>query len=261
LLTERKKVILDAGHGGWDQGASYYGRQEKNDNLRLALAVGAILEQEGVDVVYTRTTDVYQTPFEKAEIGNQSGADYFVSIHRNAMPVPGTASGAESLVYENSGVPGIMAENINASLQETGFVNLGVVERPGLVVLRRTRMPSVLVEAGFIDNEADNQFFDRNFEAIAQAIAHGILVTMTEEEEAFPEYYQIQTGAYQNQNLATQMLNQLKAQGFPAFLIYQDGLYKVRVGAFLNMDYAVQMEQRLRQYGYNTFMVREREVL
>lgn len=260
-MAERKKVILDAGHGGWDPGATYFGRQEKNDNLNLALAVGAILSQEGVDVVYTRTTDVYQTPFEKAEMGNQSGADYFLSIHRNAMPVPATASGAETLVYENSGVPALMAENINAALQEVGFTNLGVIERPGLVVLRRTRIPSALVEVGFIDNEADNQFFDRNFEAIAQAIAHGILVTMEQEAQARPEYYQIQTGAYQNQNLATQMLNQLKAQGFPAFLIYDDGLYKVRVGAFLNMDYAVQMERRLRQYGYNTFMVKEREVL
>ena len=55
-------VMLDAGHGGWDPGASYYGRQEKNDNLNLALAVGNILEQKGIPVIYTRTSDVYQTP-------------------------------------------------------------------------------------------------------------------------------------------------------------------------------------------------------
>ena len=45
-------VMLDAGHGGWDPGASYYGRQEKNDNLNLALAVGNILEQKGIPVIY-----------------------------------------------------------------------------------------------------------------------------------------------------------------------------------------------------------------
>ena len=56
-MPDRKKVILDAGHGGWDPGATYYGRREKADNLRLALEVGRILEQEGVNVVYTRTTD------------------------------------------------------------------------------------------------------------------------------------------------------------------------------------------------------------
>lgn len=73
-------VMLDAGHGGWDPGASYYGRQEKNDNLNLALAVGNILEQKGIPVIYTRTSDVYQTPFEKAEMANRSGCGFFCFI-------------------------------------------------------------------------------------------------------------------------------------------------------------------------------------
>lgn len=68
--------MIDAGHGGADFGATYNGRQEKDDNLRLALAVGEILSENGIDVEYTRTTDVYQTPFEKATLGNQSGADF-----------------------------------------------------------------------------------------------------------------------------------------------------------------------------------------
>lgn len=59
-------IMLDAGHGGQDPGAVYKGRQEKDDNLKLALAVGKILENNGINVLYTRTTDVYQTPFEKA---------------------------------------------------------------------------------------------------------------------------------------------------------------------------------------------------
>ena len=149
-MAETMKVIIDAGHGGADPGATYYGRQEKIDNLKLALAVGAILSRQGVDVVYTRVNDTYNTPFEKAQMGNHSGADYFISIHRNAMPVPGTASGVETLVYENSGVPALLAQNINSALSDTGFTNLGINERPGLVVLRRTEMPAVLVEAGFI---------------------------------------------------------------------------------------------------------------
>ena len=78
------KVMIDAGHGGADFGATYNGRQEKNDNLRLALAVGEILSENGIDVEYTRTTDIYQTPFEKSTLGNQSGADFFISFH-NAL--------------------------------------------------------------------------------------------------------------------------------------------------------------------------------
>ena len=61
-------VMLDAGHGGYDSGAVYGDRYEKNDTLSLVLAVGTILENNGVDVLYTRTTDVYQSPNEKAGI-------------------------------------------------------------------------------------------------------------------------------------------------------------------------------------------------
>ena len=51
------KIMIDAGHGGYDNGASYEGRLEKNDNLNLALALGDELERRGYDVEYTRTTD------------------------------------------------------------------------------------------------------------------------------------------------------------------------------------------------------------
>ena len=89
-MTDVKRVIIDAGHGGEEPGAMYDGRREKDDTLRLALAIGRILENNGVDVVYTRTTDVYDTPLEKARIANQSGADYFV-VHSPEC-VPGTGN-------------------------------------------------------------------------------------------------------------------------------------------------------------------------
>ena len=78
------KVIIDAGHGGMDPGAIHEGRMEKNDTLNLALAVGDILKKNGVDVVYTRTDDVYDTPFEKAQIANR-----FIGIPvRNRISIP-----------------------------------------------------------------------------------------------------------------------------------------------------------------------------
>ena len=76
-------IMLDAGHGGRDPGAVYNGRQEKDDTLKLTLAVGQILEDRGLDVEYTRTTDIYETPVQKAREANEAGVDYFVSIHRN----------------------------------------------------------------------------------------------------------------------------------------------------------------------------------
>lgn len=260
-MEHPKTVIIDAGHGGVEPGAIYEGRKEKDDTLRLALAVGEILERNGVNVVYTRVRDVYDNPYEKAEIANRSGADYFVSIHRNSMPQPNTASGVETLVYEDTGIRRLMAQNINEALHRmTGFANLGIQERPGLVVLRDTQMPAVLVEAGFLNTDADNQIFDEKFDAVAAAIAQGILQTIRQEEEAVPEYYQIQVGAYDQRDLAIREVNRLKSQGFPAFLLYQEPWYKVRVGAFLNLDNAAHMEQRLRQEGYATMMVREAAV-
>ena len=171
-------VMLDAGHGGVNPGAVYEGRQEKDDALALVLAIGPILQNNGIDVLYTRTTDVYQTPLQKAELANEADVDYFVSIHRNSFPEDNVVSGVESLVYDLSGVKYEMAQNINAQLETVGFVDLGVKARPNLIVLRRTKMPAVLVEAGFINSNTDNMLFDANFQAIAQAIADGILETI-----------------------------------------------------------------------------------
>ena len=77
-------IMLDAGHGGRDPGAVYNGRQEKDDVLKLVLAIGEILQNSGIDVEYTRTTDIYETPFQKATEANEAGVDFFISIHRNS---------------------------------------------------------------------------------------------------------------------------------------------------------------------------------
>ncbi len=171
-------VVLDAGHGGSNPGATYNGRQEKDDTLALALAIGPILEANGVNVYYTRDTDLYESPHQKAMEGNAVNADYFVSIHRNSSPYPNQYTGVETLVYNRYGEAARLAENINARLEDVGFVNQGVNERTNLVVLNRTEMPAVLLEVGFINTDADNQLFDERFRDIAQAIADGILETV-----------------------------------------------------------------------------------
>ncbi len=168
-------IVLDAGHGGDNPGATYQGRQEKDDALALTMAVGEILERNGVDVYYSRTTDIYETPTEKALDANRIGAEYFISIHRNSSPIPNQYTGVESLVYSPYGAAANMAYSINAELEQVGFVNLGVNVRQNLAVLRRTSMPAVLVEVGFINTDADNELFDSRFQEIAQAIADGIL--------------------------------------------------------------------------------------
>ena len=329
------RIALDAGHGGSDPGAVYKGRQEKDDTLDLTLAVGDILKKNGIDVYYTRTTDEYETPFKKATDANNSGADLFVSIHRNSSENPNQYSGVETLVYSDTGLKAEVARNINNQLEDAGFKNLGVDERKNLVVLKRTKMPAVLVEAGFINNDKDNYLFDEEFDSIAQAIADGILESIPSgrpgnttsnksnrtdnnnnssnnsnnnnssngqmnnsgraasasidstamvnsippDNEVFSDpvsssnimpqcpcdnndydteneaLYRVQVGAYRNKDNADRMLNSLLMDGFPAFIIYEDGYYKVQVGAYRILLNAIKMERRLRRFRYSTYIV------
>lgn len=248
------RIVVDAGHGGSDPGAVYQGRQEKDDTLAVALKLGKILEDNGIDVIYTRTTDVYQTPFEKAQIANRANADYFISIHRNSSENPNEYDGVETLVYDKSGIKLEMAKNILGALGELGFREIGVKARPGLVVLRRTKMPAVLVEVGFLNNDEDNKKFDAMEQEIAQAIADGILGTIREKEQAqeHKTEYRVQTGAFREKRYAQEMLQELLEQGFPSYIVEQNGLYRVQTGVYQQLQNAVVMEQRLRRAGYAT---------
>jgi len=248
-------VMLDAGHGGVNPGAVYEGRQEKDDALALVLAIGPILQNNGIDVLYTRTTDVYQTPLQKAELANEADVDYFVSIHRNSFPEDNVVSGVESLVYDLSGVKYEMAQNINAQLETVGFVDLGVKARPNLIVLRRTKMPAVLVEAGFINSNTDNMLFDANFQAIAQAIADGIIETIDVQPETLESRYSVQVGAFRNRNYAEDLQEELMEMDFPARIERGDGYFRVRVGDFRTIDEASSLERRLKRAGYQTVIV------
>ena len=73
-------------------------------------------------------------------------------------------------------------------------------------------------------------------------------------EPVKPPLYQVQVGAYRVRDYADQMLEQLQAEGFPAWIEAEDGYFRVKVGAYEKLDNAVRMEQRLRQMGYNTFI-------
>lgn len=249
-------IMLDAGHGGRDPGAVFNGRQEKDDTLRLTLAIGEILQNNGVDVEYTRTTDVYTSPYERAMKANNAGVDFFISIHRNSFPTDNEVFGVESLVYDLSGIKYQMAQDINDQLEAIGFVNLGVKARPNLVVLRRTRMPAVLVEVGFIDSNVDNRLFDDNFDDIAQAIASGILDTLESVGVIQNDYYRVQVGAFRNRRYAERLLNELLEQDYPAFIDDSGPYLRVQVGGFNNLNEAAELERRLKRAGYPTVIVR-----
>lgn len=86
------------------------------------------------------------------------------------------------MVFNDTGLKAEVARNINNQLEDVGFKNLGVDVRKNLVVLKRTKMPAVLIEAGFINNDKDNYLFDQEFDKIANAIADGILESIPASE-------------------------------------------------------------------------------
>ena len=277
-------IVIDAGHGGFDNGAMYQGRKEKDDNLRLALAVGQILEQQGYDVIYTRTTDVYQSPYEKAQIGNEAGADYFISFHRNSGENDNTYNGVQTLIYGGDERAERLAEAINEELERTGF---GIEERTGLAVLRRTEMPAVLIEAGFINHDRDNEIFDNNFNEVASAIAMGIERAVpleknltnqsrrTEETDDVPEIeteaedssskrdvkdrtevvYGVETGRFAYRPTANFLAQQLTDQGFYSYVVKDDDMLRVIVGKENSLDNALKLQDELRNLGYVTMVV------
>ena len=114
------KVVLDAGHGGNDIGASYHGFAEKKIALSVTLKVGKILEKNsGIDVIYTRDTDVFIELNERAHIANKNNASIFVSIHCNANANT-SAEGYETYVmgmHRN-------ASNLEVAKQENQVVTM-----------------------------------------------------------------------------------------------------------------------------------------
>ena len=220
------------------------------------MAVGDILENYGFQVFYTRTEDVYQRPYQKATITNEIGGDLFVSIHRNSSPVPNQYNGVETLVYSNQGLPKRVAENINRQLEAVGYKNLGVEERPGLIVLNSTQMPAVLVESGFINTDTDNAIYDTQFRQIAEQIADAI-ISMQQDFERKGNY-RVQIGLYRMFSNAQYALMQAISKGFNGEIVSQGEYYAVLVGNTDSYAKAQELERQLQQAGFDTLIITSR---
>lgn len=181
-VPEQIIVCLDAGHGGTDAGAVNGDRLEKNDNLRMALAVRDKLENAGSErltVLMTRTDDTFLELQQRVDLANENGATLFVSLHRNSGGGKGVEVWTSSLKEkaECRLAQYIMDGLEQAGVQKVRGVKHGTAGNPAVsyTVVGRTEMPACLVELGFIDNDEDNALLDRHCDAYAQAIADGIL--------------------------------------------------------------------------------------
>lgn len=175
--VRRTVVVVDIGHGGKDAGAiGIGGLQEKNVILPIGLEVARILEQQGVQVVLPRADDRFIDLAPRVALAQGVKAEVFVSIHANAINLSRPdINGIETYYYSGGG--GRLAQIIHANiLQSLGVRDRGV-RRARFYVLRRTSMPSTLVEVGFVTGAEDApRLADPNFQRqMAAAIARGIL--------------------------------------------------------------------------------------
>lgn len=177
-----KKIFIDAGHGGDSIGASYKGRFEQDDCLKLALAVGKLLSvQPNITVAYSRTANTNPSITNRSNTANKWKADYFISIHRNAV-APNKANGAEVWLYSKVKSGSDTYNKGKAILDNlckvTDFKNrgthLGAPSYTDFGVNRLTNMSSCLLEVGFVDSDVDNKIFDNDFEDMAMGIAKGL---------------------------------------------------------------------------------------
>jgi N-acetylmuramoyl-L-alanine amidase len=179
-LLDGKLIVLDPGHGGYDLGARMFSVDEKSLALSTALLTKKHLQEKGYRVILTRSRDVFISLEKRASIANETKGILFVSIHFNAANNP-IAKGVE--VFYNLSQDKIRAGNskklatkvLEKIVQKTASENRGVKEGK-FFVIRETKMPSILVEAGFMTHPDELHLLkDVNYrDKIAQGIAEGV---------------------------------------------------------------------------------------
>ena len=173
--TRYNTVVIDAGHGGFDRGGIPSQRiLEKNMNLDVSLRLKPILEKAGYRVIMTRSTDIFVPLGARVAIANSNPNAIFVCIHFNSASRSG-ASGIETYFYSTESAP--LAASIHSAVVGGAPSDNRGVRRRGYFVLRRTTIPAVLVECGFLTNPTEAQYAQTTAyrQKLAQEIARGIV--------------------------------------------------------------------------------------
>jgi len=173
-----KKIVIDAGHGGKDSGASHNGINEKDLNLEYAIALKSKINEENpkVKVILTRKKDVYVKLSKRTKIANKKKVDLFIAIHANAAENL-LATGTETYVFSKNSEAYSLAIAIESEYKKnTALKSRGVKINEKLYVLKNTNMPAVLTEIGFLSNAEDAKYLqtDECKTAIIQSIYNAI---------------------------------------------------------------------------------------
>lgn len=179
------KIYIDQGHNpvNPNAGAEGNGLREQNLVYRIGQELATLLRRNGnFEVRLSRPTADTQLGSSNASSlaarvndANSWGADYFISLHTNASDLA-SATGSEAFSFARNSRAFALGEDILAGLERTtGLPNRGMFTRPSLYVLKRTAMPAVLVELGFITNSRDARLMNESPQLFAQGVYDGIL--------------------------------------------------------------------------------------
>ncbi len=177
LSAERSfsTVVIDAGHGGFDRGGIPGQRvAEKIMALDVAQRLGKRLQRAGYRVVMTRDSDVFVPLGERVRIANRYRDAIFVCIHFNSATRVG-ANGIETYYYSSDSAK--LAANIHRHVISGTTTDNRGIRRRGYFVLRRTSIPAVLVECGFLTNPTEARLaLDPTYrQRLADRIADGVM--------------------------------------------------------------------------------------
>ena len=181
-----RTIVIDPGHGGYDPGAIGGDVNEKDVALAISLLVRDKLEDEGYNVVMTRSTDTYPSLQDRVNIAGKATDGkkipaLYVSIHCNSVDNNPGVNGTQVYYHPDSKYGTILAENIyNRNVVNTTLTPKQVHDGSGLFVIRKTLQPAALVETAFISNESDREYLtsEEGQEALATGIFEGIVQTM-----------------------------------------------------------------------------------
>lgn len=186
-------LVLDAGHGGSDSGATNKNLklQEKNLNLAIILEAKKYFDKDSrFKVYYTRTLDMYPSLSDRCKLANNKNADVFISVHINSYSA--SSKGTETLYNNSRNVTtaknGITSKDLATQIQKavvktTGFTNRGLKNYTNLAVLNKTNMPACLIEYGFISNPTEAKKMDANKARYGKELYQAIVTYMKDKDK------------------------------------------------------------------------------
>lgn len=177
-----KVIVVDAGHGGKDSGATHGGVQEKHMALAMAHAVARELALAGASVILSRSDDTFISLNERPGLANRSQADLFISCHFNSNSVDDSRSGTIMFYHKGDSMDQLLAECIRnkvakvSGLPDLGAWSDGKIYSSGFAVLRSANMPAVLMELGFLNHSGDRARIQKQSfrDRVAEAVVEGV---------------------------------------------------------------------------------------